>query len=129
MQKMTKEEALTKVAQGVGSIYSKEDVLNLINSIESGSTSITEELMETIANEVAQELCSDNGSLIDDCEIDIQQNGYGNTSFDVEVTDVDLNECRIAEIVQDVLESNLDTEEEEVVKEEVEEVEETVETD
>jgi hypothetical protein len=33
MQKLTKDEALAKVAQGVGSIYSKEDVVNLINSI------------------------------------------------------------------------------------------------
>jgi len=121
MQKMTKEEALTKVAQGVGSIYSKEDVLNLINSIESGSTSITEELMETIANEVARELCSDNSSLIDGCEIDIQQNGYGGQSFEVEVNDVELDECKVAEIVQEVLAGILDTKEVEV--------EETVETD
>ena len=33
MQIMTKEEALAKVAQGVGSIYSKEDVVKLIESI------------------------------------------------------------------------------------------------
>ena len=32
MQKMTKDEALAKVAQGVGSIYSKEDVIKLIES-------------------------------------------------------------------------------------------------
>lgn len=126
MQKISKEQAIANIKAGFGSIYSKEDVIGLINMIEEpeSEAKITEELMETIANEVAQELCSDNGSLIDDCEIDIQQNGYGNTSFDVELTDVELNECRIAEIVQSVLESNLDTEEEEM-----EEVEETVETD
>lgn len=37
METLTKEEAIKKVEQGFGSIYSKEDVLSLINSIKETS--------------------------------------------------------------------------------------------
>ncbi len=115
MQKMTKDEALAKIAQGVGSIYSKEDVVNLINSITIIETaSITDELKDEIAEAVAQELSSDNGGLINDCEIDVSQSGYGGASFEVEVNDVELDECRVAELVREVLDANLDSDEEEV---------------
>lgn len=114
MQKMTKDEALAKVAQGVGSIYSKEDVVNLIESISIIETaSITEELKERIADAIADELNYDNMSLIDDFEVDVQQ-GYGNSNqFEVEVTDVSLNHSEVREMVSEVLDANLDTLEEE----------------
>ena len=126
MQKMTKDEALAKVAQGVGSIYSKEDVVKLIESITVIPTaSITEELKERIADAVADELNYDNMDLIEDFEVDIQQN-YGNSnSFEVEVNDVSLEHFKVREIVSDVLDANLDTLEEE--EETEEEVEDTVE--
>jgi len=117
MQKMTKDEALAKVAQGVGSIYSKEDVVNLINSIECGSASITEELKDQIANAAAYEIHVNSAELIDDADVDICKN-YG-SSFEVEVLDVDLNESRIEATIREVLDSHLEDEEE--VEEEVEE--------
>ena len=114
MQKMTKDEALAKVAQGVGSIYSKEDVVNLIESISIIETaSITEELKERIADAIADELNYDNTNLIEDFEVDIQQN-YGNSNqFEVEVTDIGLKHFEVREIVSEVLDANLDTLEEE----------------
>ena len=114
MQKMTKDEALAKVAQGVGSIYSKEDVVNLIESISIIETaSITEELKERIADAIADELNYDNMSLIDDFEVDVQQ-GYGNSNqFEIEVTDVSLKHFEVREMVSEVLDANLDTLEEE----------------
>ena len=132
MQKMTKDEALAKVAQGVGSIYSKEDVVNLIESITIIETaSITEELKDRIADAVADELTYDNMDLIEDFEVDIQQNYGSGTTFEVEVTDVSLEHYKLREIVSDVLDANLDTEEEEESADEnggmKEEVEETVE--
>ena len=117
MQKMTKDEALAKVAQGVGSIYSKEDVVKLINSIECGSASITEELKDQIANAAAYEIHVNSGELIDDADVDICKN-YG-SSFEVEVLDVDLNESRIEATIREVLDAHLEDEEE--VEEEVEE--------
>ena len=117
MQKMTKDEALAKVAQGVGSIYSKEDVVNLINSIECGSASITEELKDQIANAAAYEIHVNSAELIDDADVDICKN-YG-SSFEVEVLDVDLNESRLEATIREVLDSHLEDEEE--VEEEVEE--------
>lgn len=128
MQIMTKEEALAKVAQGVGSIYSKEDVVKLIESITVIPTaSITEELKDQIAEAVAYELRDDNNGIIGEAEFDISQSGYGGSSFEVELIDVELDECRVADIVREVLDANLDSNEEEEVGEEEEKVEETVE--
>ena len=119
MQKMTKDEALAKVAQGVGSIYSKEDVVNLINSITIIETaSITEHLKDQIAESVAYELRDDNSGVIGEAEFDISQSGYGGSSFEVELIDVELDEYRVAEIVREVLDANLDSDEEEKEKEE-----------
>tara|TARA_R110000737_G_scaffold315986_1_gene326139 strand:- start:70 stop:432 length:363 start_codon:yes stop_codon:yes gene_type:complete len=113
MQKMTKEEALTKVAQGVGSIYSKEDVVNLINSIEenAGKATITEELIETISDAVANSITNAGTAVVDDYEVEIEQS-YGGNSFEVTIGDIDFNETRIAEIVAEVLSEELETEEE-----------------
>jgi hypothetical protein len=113
MQKMTKEEALTKVAQGVGSIYSKEDVVNLINSIEenAGKATITEELIETISDAVATSINNSVQDVIDDFEVDIDQS-YGGNSFEVNINDIEFNETRIASIVAEVLSEELETEEE-----------------
>ena len=122
MQSMTKDEALAKVAQGVGSIYSKEDVVKLIESITVIPTaSITEDLKDQIAEAVAYELRDDNSGVIGEAEFDISQSGYGGSSFDVELIDVELDECRVADIVREVLDANLDSDEEEEVGEEVEE--------
>ena len=129
MQKMTKDEALAKVAQGVGSIYSKEDVVNLIESITVIPTaSITDELKERIADAVADELNYDNMSLIEDFEVDIQQNYGSGTTFEVEVTDVSLKHYEVREIVSEGLDANLNTDEEEEGPTQFEiEVEDTVE--
>ena len=113
MQKMTKEEALTKVAQGVGSIYSKEDVVNLINSIEenAGKATITDSLIETISDAVANSINNSGRDVIDDFEVDIEQS-YGGNSFEVTINDIDFNETRIASIVAEVLSEEFETEEE-----------------
>ena len=130
MQKLTKDEALAKVAQGVGSIYSKEDVVNLINSIMIVETaSITSELKEEIAGAVASEICSDNGALIDDFECDVMMTGYGDNRFEVELNSVELDLTRVEEIVLDVLDANLDTEEEEPTRFEIEVEEQDMETE
>ena len=119
---MTKDEALAKVAQGVGSIYSKEDVVKLIESITVIPTaSITEDLKDQIAEAVAYELRDDNSGVIGEAEFDISQSGYGGSSFDVELIDVELDECRVADIVREVLDANLDSDEEEAEEEKVEE--------
>jgi len=114
MQKMTKDEALAKVAQGVGSIYSKEDVVKLIESITVIPTaSITDELKERIADAIADEFSYDNTNLIEDFEVDIQQNYGSGSTFEVEVTDIGLKHYEVREIVSEVLDANLDTAEEE----------------
>ena len=114
MQKMTKDEALAKVAQGVGSIYSKEDVVKLIESITVIPTaSITDELKERIADAIADEFSYDNTNLIEDFEVDIQQNYGSGSTFEVEVTDIGLKHYEVREIVTEVLDANLDTAEEE----------------
>ncbi len=110
MQEMTKDEALAKVAEGVGSIYSKEDVVNVINSSECGSAWITDELKDQIANAAAYEIHVNSSELIDDCDVDVCKN-YG-SSFEVEVNDVDLNESRLEATIREVLDAHLEDEEE-----------------
>ena len=122
MQKITKDEALAKVAQGVGSIYSKEDVVNLIESITVIPTaSITEELKERIADAIADEFSYDNANLIEDFEVDINQNYGSGSTFEVELTDIGLKHYEVREIVSEVLDANLDALEEEESEEEDEE--------
>ena len=122
MQKITKDEALAKVAQGVGSIYSKEDVVNLIESITVIPTaSITEELKFRIADAIADEFSYDNANLIEDFEVDINQNYGSGSTFEVELTDIGLKHYEVREIVSEVLDANLDTLEEEEELEEDEE--------
>ena len=122
MQKITKDEALAKVAQGVGSIYSKEDVVNLIESITVIPTaSITEELKFRIADAIADEFSYDNANLIEDFEVDINQNYGSGSTFEVELTDIGLKHYEVREIVSEVLDANLDALEEEEELEEDEE--------
>ena len=55
----------------------------------------------------------DNSGVIGEAEFDVSQSGYGGSSFEVELIDVELDECRVADIVREVLDANLDSNEEE----------------
>ena len=104
---MTKQEAINRVNEGVGSIYTKEDVTNLINQIEETKTETTDEPQglrgdiirhlskewenkgaEIITNLQAE--LSDNSIVqMDECEFSLE---YGNK---IELSDVCFDEYEI----------------------------------
>mgnify|MGYP003667373047 FL=1 len=105
--KMTKQEAINRVNEGVGSIYTKEDVTNLINQIEETKTETTDEPQglrgdiirhlskewenkgaEIITNLQAE--LSDNSIVqMDECEFSLE---YGNK---IELSDIEFDEYEI----------------------------------
>lgn len=116
---MKREEAIKKVNEGIGSIYTKEDVINLINQIEDTQVEtpsfdgepIVKAVMDTWTQSV-QEIFNDLQSEIEDsqiinmdeCEFDFE---YGNkvvlsdVSFDSYEIEDKIEKCRdaVAEFV------------------------------
>jgi len=107
---MTKQEAINRVNEGVGSIYTKEDVTNLINQIEETKVETTDEpqglrgdIIRFISNnwvdvaeifgELQMELTSNNIVQMDECEFSLE---YDNK---VELRDVSFDEYEIESIL------------------------------
>ena len=104
---MTKQEAINRVNEGVGSIYTKEDVTNLINQIEETKVETTDEpqglrgdiiryLSEQwndkgaeIFGELQMELTSNSIVQMDECEFSLE---YGNK---IELSEVSFDEYEI----------------------------------
>lgn len=109
---MTKQEAINRVNEGVGSIYTKEDVTNLINQIEETKVETTDEpqglrgdiiryLSEQwidkgaeIFGELQMELRDNSIVQMDDCEFSLE---YGNK---IELNDVEFDEYEIERKVE-----------------------------
>lgn len=103
---MTKQEAINRVNEGVGSIYTKENVTNLINQIEETKTETTDEpqglrgdIIRFINNnwvdvadifgELQMELTSNTIVQMDECEFTLE---YGNK---IELSEVSFDEYEI----------------------------------
>ncbi len=100
---MKKDLVLQTVQNSVSSIFSKEDVINLINSIESSNFDVRaisrklQDLQNTISYEF-QNLCSSDVVDFDSVEFSI---GYQNR---IEVEDMNINIERLTEIVEGAIE-------------------------
>ena len=96
-EKMKISEAITKVENGFGSIYSKEDVLNLLNNLDlnGGNNDITEEKIRDFCNSIKESIM-DNSSIVDtDCiELSI---GYNNQII---IDDVPLSNSELESIFE-----------------------------
>jgi len=103
---MTKQEAINRVNEGVGSIYTKEDVTNLINQIEDTKVETTDEPqglrgdiirfisdswedVAEIFGELQMELRDNSIVQMDECEFSLE---YGNK---IELSDVSFDEYEI----------------------------------
>jgi hypothetical protein len=91
-EKMKISDAITKVENGFGSIYSKEDVLNLLSNLElnGGSNDITEETIRDFCNSIKVSIM-DNSSIVDTDNIELSI-GYNNQ---IEIDDVPLSSSEI----------------------------------
>lgn len=94
-QKMKISEAITKVENGFGSIYSKDDVLNLLSNLElnGGNNGITEEKIRDFSNSIKASIM-DNSSIVDTDNIELSI-GYNNQ---IEIDDVPLSSSEIDSI-------------------------------
>ena len=96
-EKMKISDAITKVENGFGSIYSKEDVLNLLSNLEiNGSTNdITEEKIRDFCESIKSSIM-DNSSIVDTDNIELSI-GYHNQ---IEIDDVPLSSSEIDSIFE-----------------------------
>lgn len=78
---MNKEEAINKVNEGIGSIYTKEDVINIINKIEGNEVAFDGEKIVKAINTAWEKDMSD---MIDYAKDQVQDNDS-----------VDMNECEL----------------------------------
>ena len=94
-EKMKISDAITKVENGFGSIYSKEDVLNLLNNLDlnGGNNGITEEKIRDFSNRIKASIM-DNSSIVDTDNIELSI-GYNNQ---IEIDDVPLSESELESI-------------------------------
>jgi len=78
---MNKEEAINKVNEGIGSIYTKEDVINIINKIEDNAVAFDGEEIVKAVNKAWENDMSD---MIDDAKYKVKDNDS-----------IDMNECEM----------------------------------
>lgn len=113
--KITKENVISAVQNSVSSIFSKEDVISLINSIEGGGRVITTNDIERAIDKVISWVENNEGSLLDLDSAEIELN-YNNK---IEVVGVPIN----TECLREALENNFndfaEVEEEEVKENEL----------
>ena len=118
---MKKENVLLVVKGSISSIFTKEDVINLINSIEESNSNLEkvisklENLQSTISYNF-QNLSSD--EVVDYSSVELNIN-YNNQ---IEIEDMSLNIDRLNEIVENDIVNLIDELREEEEEEEVEEV-------
>ena len=96
-EKMKISEAITKVENGFGSIYSKDDVLNLLSNLEinGGTNDITEEKIRDFCNRIKESIIENNDIVCtDDIELSI---GYNNQ---IEIDDVPLSNSELESIFE-----------------------------
>ena len=91
-EKMKISDAITKVENGFGSIYSKDDVLNLLSNLELNVTNnnVTEEKIRDFCESIKSSIM-DNSSIVDTDNIELSI-GYNNQ---IEIDDVPLSSSEI----------------------------------
>ena len=96
-EKMKISEAITKVENGFGSIYSKEDVLNLLSNLELNVTNnnVTEEKIRDFCRSIKESIMDNNDIVCtDDIELSI---GYNNQ---IEIDNVPLSNSELESIFE-----------------------------
>ena len=96
-EKMKISEAITKVENGFGSIYSKDDVLNLLSNLELNVTNnnVTEEKIRDFCRSIRESIMDNNDIVCtDDIELSI---GYNNQ---IEIDNVPLSNSGLESIIE-----------------------------
>jgi hypothetical protein len=99
---MTKQQTVELLSQQLPGFYSVEQVIKLINDIEdSGSFEISDEMVRTISENIAESLQSEGTDIVDDYELIMNYK-------EVELDSIDFNINRIKDAVQDAIETYID---------------------
>jgi hypothetical protein len=103
--KITIEQAVKQINEGFSSIYSKDDVLNLLSVIETETSNnqfeITDEMVRELSSNIAEAIESEGTDIVDDYELSMN-------CKEVELDSIDLNEGRIRAAVKDALEAYIE---------------------
>lgn len=107
---MQKQTAINLVENNISSIYSKDDVINLINDIDEfngeavGNAGLTDEQVRALATTIAEAICghSDTQSLISDYDLSMHYR-------EVEIDGISLDEGNIEDVVKEGIENWIET--------------------
>jgi hypothetical protein len=100
--KITIEQATKQISEGFSSIYSKDDVLHLLSVLETGGgIEITDDMVSTISDDIADSLQSEGTNLVDDYELSMSYK-------EVELDSIDFSTSRIKAAVKDAIETYID---------------------
>jgi hypothetical protein len=108
-QKVTKENAIASVQSSVSSIFSKEDVIFLINSIEDKKAGITEQRVLDSVYSIMSELKNNRSRIVDSDDIEFELD-YNKT---IKVNDVPIDMDYISDVITEELQGLVQFEEEE----------------
>ena len=103
---MTIQEAKNTVNSSIPSIWSREDVLSLLDKIDEGG-SLSDELIEELTENIVSDIESEGADIIDDYDLSMNHR-------EVEVDSVDFNTRALRELVKSNIENCLKESKEEV---------------
>ena len=99
---MTKQETIDLLGKQLPGFYSVEQVIKMITDIEeSGSFEISDDMVSTISDDIAEALESEGTDIVDDYELSMSYR-------EVELDSIDLNEGKIKAAVRDAIENYID---------------------
>jgi hypothetical protein len=99
---MTKQETIELLGKQLPGFYSVEQVIKMINDIEeSDSFELSDEMVKTLSEDIADSLSSEGTDIVDDYELTLN-------CREVELDSIDFSVNRIKNIVKDAIETYID---------------------
>jgi len=99
---MTKQETIELLGKQLPGFYSVEQVIKMINDIEeSGSFELSDDMVSTISDDIAEALQGEGIDIVDDYELSMNYR-------EVELDSIDFSTSRIKSAVKDAIETYID---------------------
>jgi len=99
---MTKQETIELLGKQLPGFYSVEQVIKMINDIDdSGSFEISDDMVNTLSDDIAESLQSEGTDIVDDYELTMNYR-------EVELDSIDFSTSRIKAAVKDAIETYID---------------------
>jgi hypothetical protein len=99
---MTKQQTIELLGKQLPGFYSVEQVIKMINDIEeSGSFELSDDMVSTISDDIAEALQGEGIDIVDDYELSMNYR-------EVELDSIDFSTSRIKSAVKDAIETYID---------------------